>query len=322
MVLKGIINITQSSPLAKLTVLTIVGIPTIMTISMHGYALADGEPGYQLTVNVPSYPSGTSTLGISITTANGYTDHANLATSSGTSWTFNIPANQGSSVRVCVNSDSSSGEHCNTYDTTSTDMSVSLSPPSGNSYYISPGNTYYIYPGNSYGYYHHDRDHWFGGGHENGRDHWFGGHQDSGNIGNGVYGGHRDTGNIGNSGNQNSGNIGSGNNGFGGHQDSGNNGGHQNSGNIGNGGNQNNGNNGVGGYGGHQDSGNKGFGGHQDHWLGGHQDSGNIGSNKGFGSHQESSNHGITEPADHLHHLSKGAPMMNAESSDDDSDFS
>jgi len=265
---------------------------------MHGYALADGEPGYQLTVNVPSYPSGTSTLGISITTANGYTDHANLATSSGTSWTFNIPANQGSSVRVCVNSDSSSGEHCNTYGTTSTDMSVSLSPPSGNSYYISPGNTYYIYPGNSYGYYHHDRDHWFGG------------HQDSGNIGNGRYGGHRDTGNTGNSGNQNSGNIGSGNNG---HHDSGNNG------NIGNGDNQNNGNNRVGG---HQDGGNKGFGGHQDHWFGGHQDSGNIGSNKGFGGHQESGNHGITEPADHLHHLSKGAPMMNAESSDDDSDFS
>ena len=98
MVLKGIINITQSSPLANLAVLTIVAIPAIMTISMHGYVLADGESGYQLTVNVPSYPSGTSTLGISITTANGYTDHANLATSSGISWTFNIPANQGSSV--------------------------------------------------------------------------------------------------------------------------------------------------------------------------------------------------------------------------------
>ena len=205
MVLKGIINITQSSPLAKLTVLTIVAIPTIMTISMHGYALADGEPGYQLTVNVPSYPSGTSTLGVSITTANGYTDHANLATSSGTSWTFNIPANQGSSIRVCVNSDSSSGEHCNTYDTTSTDMSVSLSPPSGNSYYIPPGNTYYIYPGDSYGYYHHDRDHWFGG-HENGRDRWFGGHQDH------WFGGHQDSGNIGS------------NNGFGGHHESGNHG--------------------------------------------------------------------------------------------------
>src|SRR5215831_7983638 len=283
MVLKGIINITQSSPLAKLTVLTIVAIPAIMTISMHGYVLADGESGYQLTVNVPSYPSGTSTLGISITTANGYTDHANLATSSGISWTFNIPANQGSSVRVCVNSDSSSGEHCNTYNTTSIDMSVSLSPPSGNSYYY-PGNTYYIYPGNSYGYYHHDRDHWFGG------------HQDSGNIGNGGYGGHRDTGNTRNGGNPNRGNIGSGNNGFSGHQDSGNNGGHQNSGNIGNGGNQNQGNNGV----------------------GGHQD----GGNNGFGGHQERGNHGITEPADHLHHLSKVAPMMNTESSDDDSDFS
>lgn len=52
------------------------------------------------------------------------------------------------SVRVCVNSDNSSGENCNTYNTSGIDMSVSLSPPSGNSnrYYIYPGNTYYIYP--------------------------------------------------------------------------------------------------------------------------------------------------------------------------------
>jgi hypothetical protein len=218
-VVKEIINITQSSPLAKLSVLTIVAIVTIMTISIHGDVLADGEPGYQLTVNVPSYPSGTSTLGISITTANGYNDHADVATSGGTSWTFKIPANQGSWVRVCVNSDSSSGENCNTYNTAGSDMSVSLSPPSGNTYYVYPGNTYYLYPGNSYGYYHHDRDHWFGG------------HQDNGNTG----------------------------------------------------------------YGGHQNSDNNGFGGHQ-------------------GS-------GNTQP-DHLHHLTNGASKMNAESSDDDSDFS
>jgi hypothetical protein len=251
-----------------------------MTISMHGYVLAVGEPGYQLTVKVSSYPFGTSTLGISITTENGYTDHADVATSGVTSWMFNIPANQGSSVRVCVNSDNSSEERCSTYNTTGIDMSVSLSPPSSNSnrYYVYPGNTYYIYPGYSHDYYfHHDRDHWFGG------------HQDSGN--NAV--GHHDTGNIGNGGNQNNGNIGSGNNG--------------------NGGNQNNGNN----------------GGHQDHWYGGHQDSGNVANggnhnsgNNGFGGHQESGNHGVTQPADHSHHLTDGAPMMNAESSDDDSDFS
>jgi len=275
MVLKGIIDIIQSSTLTKLSVLTILAIPTIMIITMNGYVLADGEPGYHLTVNIPSYPSGTSTLGVSITTANGYADHANVDASGVTSWIFNVPSNQGSSVRVCVNSDSSSGENCNTYGTTGTDMSVSLSPPSGNNYYVYPGNTYYIYPGNSYGYYHHDRDHWFGGHHDN---------HNSGNVGNG--------------GNQNSGNVG--------------NGGNQNSGNVGNGGNQNSGNNGVGGYGGHQDNGNTGYGGHQDHWLGGNQDNGN----NGFSGHQDSGNHGVTQP-DHLHHLSNGAPKMNAESSDD-----
>ncbi len=231
-----------------------------MTVSMHGDVLAVGEPGYQLTVKVPSYPSGTSTLGISITTENGYTDHSDVATSGATSWTFNIPTNQGSWVQVCVNSDNSSGQSCSTHNTTSTDMSVSLSPSSGNSdrHYIYPGNTYYIYPGYRHDYYHRGWDHGFGG-HDYGGDHGVGGHQDSGNNGgggNGGLSGHHDTGNVGNGGNQNSGNVGN--------------------------------------------------GGNQDHWLGGHQDSGN---------------HGVTQPVNRLPRLSNGAPMMNAESSNDDSDF-
>ncbi len=232
---------------AKLGVLAIVAISTIMTISMHGDSLAVatttttaiasvGDPGYQLTVNVPSYPSGTSTLGISITTANGYTDHASVAAYGVTSWTFNIPANQGW-VRVCVNSDNSSGETCYTYNTTGADLSVSLSPPSGDStrYYIYPGNSYYIYPGVRHEYYfQHGDDHGLGG-HAYEDNHGYGRHQDGGNIGSGGngYGGHQDGGNIGSGGHQDGGNIGSG--------------GHQDGGNIGSGGN---------GYGGHQDRGN------------------------------------------------------------------
>src|SRR5215472_7672020 len=38
------------------------------------------QPGYLLTVYVPSHPFGTSTVGISITTENGYTDQANIPT--------------------------------------------------------------------------------------------------------------------------------------------------------------------------------------------------------------------------------------------------
>jgi hypothetical protein len=112
-------------------------------------------------------------------------------------------------VRVCVNSDNSSGENCNTYNITGADMSVSLSPPSGDSnrYYVYPGNTYYIYPGNGHDYYFHHGD-----------DHGFGGRQDSGNIGSG---GHQDSGNIGSGGNRYGGHQDSGN-GFGGHQDRGN----------------------------------------------------------------------------------------------------
>lgn len=210
---------TPISGVGKLSVLAIVSISTIMTISMHSDVLAEsttttpiasvGDPGYQLTVNVPSYPAGTSTLGISITTADGYTDNANVATPGVTSWTFKIPTNQGW-VRVCVNSDNSSGQTCKTYDATGADMTVSISPPSGDSnrFYVYPDNTYYIYPGIRHDYYLHHGD-----------DHGFGGHQDSGNVGSG--------------GQRNNGNLGSGGNGFGGHQDSGNIGfgGHQDSGN-------------------------------------------------------------------------------------------
>jgi hypothetical protein len=208
---------TPISGVGKLSVLAIVAISTIMTISMNSDVLAEpttpiasvGDPGYELTVNVPSYPAGTSTLGISITTADEYTDNANVAASGVTSWTFKIPTNQGW-VRVCINSDISSGETCKTYDSTGAIMTVSLSPPSGdnNSYYVYPGNTYYIYPGIRHDYYfHHGDDHGFGG-HEYGGEHRFGGHQDSGNIGSGGNGfnGHQDTGN-----------------GFNGHQDRGNN---------------------------------------------------------------------------------------------------
>ncbi|MFZ0511264.1 MAG: hypothetical protein WAM14_06635 [Candidatus Nitrosopolaris sp.] len=91
------------------------------------------QHGYQLTVNVSPYPFGTSTVGISITTANGYADQANVATAGVASWIFNIPPNQGNWVRACVNSENSSGKNCNTYDTTGTDMSVSLFPVTDNS---------------------------------------------------------------------------------------------------------------------------------------------------------------------------------------------
>ena len=115
-----------------------------------------GQPGYQLTVKVPSYPLGTTTVHISIATANGYTDQTNVAASGSTSWTFNIPANQGNWVRMCVNSPNSSAITCNTYNTTGTNMSVSLSPLSGNSngYYIHHGHRFYGRMHNGFGRFH------------------------------------------------------------------------------------------------------------------------------------------------------------------------
>ena len=85
------------------------------------------QPLYRLTVNVPSHPFGASTVGISIATENGHTDQARVPTAGGSSHTFNIPKDQGKWVQVCVNSGNRSVDRCHTYETTGSDMSVSLS---------------------------------------------------------------------------------------------------------------------------------------------------------------------------------------------------
>ena len=107
--------------------------------SNGGSSINDGQPAYRLTVNVPSHPFGTSTVDISITTANGHTDQANVPTASGLSYTFNIPENQGKSVKVCVKPGNLSVNKCHTYETTGSDMSVSLpavsSTSSGTNYH-------------------------------------------------------------------------------------------------------------------------------------------------------------------------------------------
>jgi len=112
-----------------------------------------GQAAYRLTVNVPSHPFGASTVGMSITTANGYTDQASVPTAGGPSYTFNIPKNQGKSVQVCVNSGTLSHDICRTYGATGNDMSVSLSasPNADNNSH----HHYYFYPGGygSYGGY-------------------------------------------------------------------------------------------------------------------------------------------------------------------------
>jgi hypothetical protein len=93
----------------------------------------EAQPAYRITVNVPSHPFGISTVGISITTENGHTDQANVPTAGASSHTFNIAKNQGKWVQVCVNSGNDSTDNCHTYETTGTDMSVSLSAVSSHS---------------------------------------------------------------------------------------------------------------------------------------------------------------------------------------------
>ena len=188
---KKIISVTHGGPkMGKMSVLVLAAIATVMTLSMHDKVLAvgnsgSGEPGYQLTVTVPSHPFGTSTVGISITTANGYTDQANPSTSGGASWTFNIPPNQGNSVLVCVNSENSSQQTCHTYSTTGTDMSVSLSPVSNNGNSNSNSGTS---SGNS-----NDNSR----GHHGSGNQGFNAHHGGGNRGLGGFNGHHGGGNRG-----------------------------------------------------------------------------------------------------------------------------
>jgi hypothetical protein len=82
---------------------------------------------YQLTVEVPFHPFGASTLDISITTKNGYTDHANVPAAGVATWTFNIPQNQGNWVKVCINAGILNHAYCHTYQATGKNMLVSLS---------------------------------------------------------------------------------------------------------------------------------------------------------------------------------------------------
>lgn len=91
-----------------------------------GNSITNAQSAYQLTVNVPSHTSDSSTLGISITTANGYTREADLSGAGDLSYTFKIPENEGKSVQVCVKSGNLSIKNCRTYETTGSDMSVSL----------------------------------------------------------------------------------------------------------------------------------------------------------------------------------------------------
>jgi hypothetical protein len=75
---------------------------------------------YQLTVKVPFHPFGASTVDISVTTKNGYTDEATVSAAGVATWTFNIPQNQGKWVEVCVNF----SLNCHKYETSGSDMSV------------------------------------------------------------------------------------------------------------------------------------------------------------------------------------------------------
>jgi hypothetical protein len=102
--------------------------PNCHLSSNNGTGNSAVEPAYRFTVNVPSHPFGTSTVGISIITANGYTDQENVPTAGDSSYTFNIPINQGNSAEVCFNSGTISGglDNCRTYEITGNDMSVSL----------------------------------------------------------------------------------------------------------------------------------------------------------------------------------------------------
>jgi hypothetical protein len=80
---------------------------------------------------VPHHPFGKSAVNIDILTQNGYKDHAYVSTaaSGGASWRFTIPANQGNSVKVCVDSGLFTLQKCQRYAINGGYLKVSLSAP-------------------------------------------------------------------------------------------------------------------------------------------------------------------------------------------------
>jgi len=90
-----------------------------------------GQSGYSLTVNVPSHPFGESSVNIGIRTENGYTQSVNVGTAGGASYTFNIPADQGNSVQVCVYTGLGivRGQNCRTWIASGNDITVNQSAP-------------------------------------------------------------------------------------------------------------------------------------------------------------------------------------------------
>src|SRR5215467_14198639 len=105
----------------------------ISTNSNSNNSDSEAQPAYGLTVNVPSHPFGISTVGISITTENGHTDHADVPTAGGSSHTFNISKKQGQWVQVCVNSGQLTTDNCHTNENTGSNKTVSLSAVSSQS---------------------------------------------------------------------------------------------------------------------------------------------------------------------------------------------
>jgi hypothetical protein len=88
---------------------------------------SSSSSGYSLTVTVTSHPFGTSTVGIDILTENGYSDTKQVSTTGGATTTFDIPPNQGDSVRVCVDAGLLHFENCKRFTSDGDDKSVSLS---------------------------------------------------------------------------------------------------------------------------------------------------------------------------------------------------
>jgi hypothetical protein len=86
--------------------------------------------GYEFTVRISDWPFGSSSVGITIETANGYRDSSSVSTAvSGTpSHTFNIPQDQGNSVFVCADPEGILAfGNCQTFITNGRDSSGTMS---------------------------------------------------------------------------------------------------------------------------------------------------------------------------------------------------
>jgi hypothetical protein len=124
----NIMNINNKRMIMTIVIVSL-SLLLLLTPSMQQQLAIAQESGYNLTVFVSGHPFGKASVYVSVKTENGYGKTVRVSTAGGSTATFFIPPNQGSTVRVCVSAGILSSDNCQMYAATGGDFSVSMRAP-------------------------------------------------------------------------------------------------------------------------------------------------------------------------------------------------